>query len=100
MSKKTWSIVGVLGTLFIVFVVPGCVVLNSYNRLVTMNESIDGSWAQVENVLQRRYDLIPNLVNTVKCSEFILEVVDGAQDRFHIRSLNPNLDRCSRWPSR
>jgi LemA protein len=36
------------------------------NRLVTLNESINGSWAQVETVLQRRYDLIPNLVNTVK----------------------------------
>jgi len=34
--------------------------------LVTLNESIDGQWAQVENVLKRRYDLIPNLVNTVK----------------------------------
>ena len=36
------------------------------NRLVTLNESINGSWAQVETVLQRRYDLIPNLVSTVK----------------------------------
>lgn len=36
------------------------------NRLVTLNESINGSWAQVETVLQRRYDLIPNLVATVK----------------------------------
>jgi LemA protein len=37
-----------------------------YNRLVTFNESIQGQWAQVENQLQRRNDLIPNLVNTVK----------------------------------
>ena len=36
------------------------------NRLVVFNESINGAWAQVETVLQRRYDLIPNLVNTVK----------------------------------
>jgi len=36
------------------------------NSLVMMEEDISGSWAQVENQLQRRYDLIPNLVNTVK----------------------------------
>jgi len=39
---------------------------STYNKIVTYDENIDGSWAQVENVLQRRYDLIPNLVNTVK----------------------------------
>ncbi|MBC7396970.1 MAG: LemA family protein [Bdellovibrionales bacterium] len=36
------------------------------NRLVTLNEEVNSSWAQVENVYQRRADLIPNLVNTVK----------------------------------
>ncbi len=41
-------------------------VKNTYNSMVTMDENVNGAWAQVENVLQRRYDLIPNLVNTVK----------------------------------
>lgn len=41
-------------------------VKNSYNSMVTMDEDINGAWAQVENVLQRRFDLIPNLVATVK----------------------------------
>ena len=36
------------------------------NSLVMMDEDVSGTWAQVENQLQRRYDLIPNLVNTVK----------------------------------
>lgn len=36
------------------------------NRLVALQESTSAAWAQVETVLQRRYDLIPNLVNTVK----------------------------------
>jgi LemA protein len=38
----------------------------TYNRLVALRENIPAAWAQVENVLQRRNDLIPNLVNTVK----------------------------------
>lgn len=37
-----------------------------YNKIVTLDENVDNSWSQVENVLQRRADLIPNLVNTVK----------------------------------
>jgi LemA protein len=38
----------------------------TYNTFVSLDESVKGSWAQVENQLQRRYDLIPNLVETVK----------------------------------
>ncbi|MEL7563565.1 MAG: LemA family protein [Dehalobacterium sp.] len=37
-----------------------------YNGLVTLNENVDSQWSQVENQLQRRADLIPNLVATVK----------------------------------
>ena len=38
----------------------------TYNTLVRLDEGIKGAWAQVENQLQRRYDLIPNYVETVK----------------------------------
>lgn len=44
----------------------GFMVVGSYNKLATMDESVDSHWAQVENQLKRRADLIPNLVNTVK----------------------------------
>lgn len=63
MKKKTWIIVGVVA--FVLFLL-GSSCVGKYNQLVTMDESITGAWAQVENVLQRRNDLIPNLVNTVK----------------------------------
>jgi LemA protein len=39
---------------------------STYNKMVTMNEGVSAQWSQVENVYQRRSDLIPNLVNTVK----------------------------------
>lgn len=38
----------------------------NYNQMVSMDESVKGQWSQVENVYQRRFDLIPNLVATVK----------------------------------
>jgi len=40
--------------------------IGAYNNLVTLNEQVNQSWSQVENQYQRRADLIPNLVNTVK----------------------------------
>ena len=66
MTKTGWIVTGIAGFLFVFLIMPGCVAYQSYNRLVVLNESVDSSWAQVENVMQRRYDLIPNLVNTVK----------------------------------
>lgn len=41
-------------------------IVPKYNKLVNGEEQIEASWAQVENQLQRRFDLIPNLVQTVK----------------------------------
>lgn len=40
--------------------------VSKYNSLVALNEEVNKSWSQVENQYQRRYDLIPNLVETVK----------------------------------
>ncbi len=53
------SIIGVL-------VVIGLMFSGSYNGLVRLEESVNSAWSQVENVYQRRLDLIPNLVETVK----------------------------------
>jgi LemA protein len=44
----------------------GLAVVASYNRLVNLEEAVKSAWGQVENVYQRRADLIPNLVETVK----------------------------------
>jgi LemA protein len=61
--KKSWIVIGII--LFVV-VVTGASCVGRYNSLVTLNESVTTAWAQVENVLQRRNDLIPNLVSTVQ----------------------------------
>lgn len=50
----------------IILVVLALLFIPKYNSLVTAEESVDSKWAQVENQLQRRYDLIPNLVESVK----------------------------------
>ncbi len=56
----------VLLIIAVIVIILGSAVVGRYNRLVQLETNVDGRWAQVENVLQRRADLIPNLVNTVK----------------------------------
>ena len=54
------------GILLIIVILIAIMALSSYNRLVGLEESVDAAWSQVENVYQRRADLIPNLVKTVE----------------------------------
>jgi LemA protein len=55
-----------LGVIVLVVVIFGGMLMSSYNNFVTLEENVDQSYAQIENQLQRRLDLIPNLVSTVK----------------------------------
>src|SRR5688500_3067951 len=59
------SFLVVLGVLIAGVVVLGLWAAGIFNRLVTLQQGTDAAWAQVQNVYQRRTDLIPNLVNTV-----------------------------------
>ena len=52
-----------LGVLVAIF---GASCVGSYNKLVRLSQAVDSQWSQVENVYQRRADLVPNLVETVK----------------------------------
>ena len=66
MSKKFKVILITLGIILVVgFMLLGTII-SGYNRVIAMDENVKGKWAQVENQLKRRYDLIPNLVETVK----------------------------------
>jgi LemA protein len=60
---------GALGPILILLAiigVPALYVLGTYNRLVKLRFTIKESWSNVDTELKRRYDLIPNLVNTIK----------------------------------
>jgi len=56
----------ILGALLLFAVIIGSWALGGYNNLIEKRNLVDNRWAQVENNLQRRADLIPNLANTVK----------------------------------
>ncbi len=77
--KKSWIIIAVI--VILVFIGYSSF-KNSYNSMVVMDENVVGKWAQVENVYQRRADLIPNLVKTVRSyaeyeQETLTEVVEA-----------------------
>ena len=74
MKKSTVTLLVVVG---ILVVLVGWIV-GAYNGHVTLDEEKNGKWAQVESAYQRRADLIPNLVNTVKgYADFEKETLTG-----------------------
>jgi len=65
MAKKSLAI-GCLGVLVVAAIIVVATGAGTYNTLVKLDQSVLSQWAQVENVYQRRADLVPNLVETVK----------------------------------
>src|SRR2546421_10241402 len=62
MRKYALGCGGLVVLIALIVLIGGC---GSYNRLVALSQDVDSKWAQVQTDYQRRYDLIPNLVNTV-----------------------------------
>lgn len=90
MKRKNWIIIAII-------VIIGLILYSSikgtYNNMVTKDEAVGESWAQVENVYQRRADLIPNLVNTVKGyaeheKETLTEVIEARSKATSV-NINP-----------
>jgi len=74
---KRGGLIAVVVVAVLLMMVGGCLVGN-YNRLVTTKESVDQKWAQVDNQLQRRNDMIGNLAETVKGTATQEQAVFGA----------------------
>jgi LemA protein len=74
-----------------------------YNRLVALQEAADSAWSQVENVYQRRVDLIPNLVETVKgAADFEQDTLTAViEARSKVSQVNiegvPNVEQLSQF---
>jgi LemA protein len=74
-------LLGLSAILVVVLLAGSTYLWNVYNQLISMDEGIKSAWAQVENQLQRRADLIPNLVATVKgYAAHEREVLEGISD--------------------
>lgn len=61
--KKTWSIVIAIVIVLAIIIIP---IVSGYNKLVTLEQNVNVAESNIDTQLQRRSDLIPNLVNTVK----------------------------------
>jgi LemA protein len=81
--KKVLAILAILVLIVLILGAGGC---STYRHIVTLDEAAQAQWAQIDNQLQRRYELIPNLVNTVKGyaahEKEILETVAHARERY------------------
>src|SRR4051794_37257632 len=65
--RRSWLIaLIVLAMLVVILLMCGLGGISSYNSLVTKKQDIDAKWSEVQNQMQRRADLIPNIVGTVK----------------------------------
>jgi LemA protein len=83
----------ILGVILLFVLIIGGWAFSSYNGLIEKRNVVDNRWAQVENNLQRRADLIPNLVNTVKgyakLEESILTRIADARSRIQSTTATP-----------
>lgn len=74
--------------------------VRGYNNIVTLHETITAKWAQVESQLQRRNDLIPNLVNTVKGyaaheRNIFLQVTEARSKWANAKTINEKIEAAS-----
>lgn len=96
MGTTSKILIGILVLIVIVAVIVIGWLFSIRNQMVTLEESVNSSWAQVQNQYQRRYDLIPNLVETVKGyaaqeREVLLGVTEARAKAGGVMNMSPEL---------
>jgi LemA protein len=88
------AVLGCLGAIILFFLILIFTVISGYNHLTRLSQAVDSQWAQVQNVYQRRMDLIPNLVQTVQGAanfeKSTLEDVTKARAEAENSGIDPN----------
>jgi LemA protein len=95
MKKGLFVGLGCLAIILIAVVILATSAWGTYNSMVTLQQSVDSGWAQVENVYQRRSDLIPNLIATVKGyashEKEVLEAVTASRSQVGSIKMTPEM---------
>lgn len=86
--KKSYIAIGIAAVIGIMIIT----MISIYNGLVTKHQGVEEGWANIDSTLQRRYDLIPNLVNTVKgYAKHEKETLQGVV-KARAKALNTNIN--------
>lgn len=95
MKKGAMVGLGCLAVIIILAVIVGISTMGTYNRLVAQEENVEQQWAQVENQYQRRADLVPNLVATVKGyaaqESEVLQAVTASRSQVGSMKISPEI---------
>lgn len=91
--KKNYILIGII--IIVVLIILS--LISTYNSIVKLDEEVNAQWAQVEVQLKRRYDLIPNIVETVKGyanfeKETLTAVIDARAKALGAKSLDEKID--------
>ncbi len=94
----------IFGVIVVMLLTAGGCVYSGYNKAITLDETVKSQWAQVENQLQRRFELIPNLVQTVKGvakqeEKIFLGVANARKSYFQANTVNEKAKAASGFES-
>jgi len=101
MSRQGKIVLVTVGIILLIGIMAAGWVISGYNKVIAMDENVKGKWAQVENQLKRRYDLIPNLIETVKGyasheKELFEHIADVRKEYFQAKEIKDKIETSNR----